>query len=241
MSENDTFEFTIKNFKTHAYIVGSTGSGKSVLIKNILSKFQENEENNHASIYIDVKGADAQEATKAFENDNYKVNYLDIKEFNINPFELPDYTSTDRAHLVELYKGNALSILSSLFDNSKTFLFLNRTFGLVLTYLYQHENKPTLTDVYDIINIIVTNRTNPVQAIENKFGPATEDVRSALENISAKEASAFDSIFNRLEQIETNPALKKMFCQRESNTNIEEIIKPGQYTVFKIGDLHHQI
>ena len=271
-----------KDFKTHCFCVGGTGSGKTSVILavlknfemgNVYSQYPKNrkvreilEEGNlddeynlryadpdkalaeanvieeNAVIMIDPKGQDSKhfiEQTEKMSRDNDKIHYLDplLAPFSINPFELPDnIPARARAHTVEMYKGNLMSMLESLFGASKTFVFLNRVMGLLVTYLYQNRDDPIFTDIYEIIKEIVNTKGNPVQAIEEKFGPATDEVKSALQNISAKDASAFDSIFNRLEQIETSAIFKNMFCRRKSTIRAEEIIKPGHYTIVKIGE-----
>lgn len=193
-----------------------------------------------AIIYIDPKGNDSElfiKQTEKINRDKHLIHYLDpeITPFSINPLELPSNIIGDnRELLVAKYIGLLADVLDKMFGGSKQFVFLNRVIKLVITYLYSYSDSPTFLDMYKVVHELATNDTNPVEVLTGIYGKPDAELEKSLNQLRDKKSDAYESFFNRLEQIKITKIFREMFCREKSTVRVDDIIQPGHYTVFRL-------
>jgi len=234
-----------EDLSRHMYILGSTGSGKSTLIRN-LYKHLENANRfdtlSNSLIYIDVKGEDSKLFLRQCEKsslDNDLVTYLDINKvnFGINLLELPKYEEKDRDVVVSRTVGHILEMFKEFYSQQQTFVQLERILRLLLHYLYSNTDTPTLLDLYEIISRLQRGGRNELQEILRYYKKtAGSEMKTALDSVSSLAKDSWISLFNRIEPFATDNYLKKKFSVSHTTLDFEKMLIPGNITIFRISD-----
>ena len=172
------------------------------------------------------------------------VHFLDPQKtrFSINPLELPKYQEQERDELVSRYVGYFMKTIEEWYQQSATFVQMERIFRALLFYVYMKHDAPTFLDIHDMILRLQRNGKDALPQIANTFGAPSPEMEQALLSIAALKGDAFVPLLNRIEQFATDPVLKRMFSVRRGTVDFEELIKPGTYTVVRISPLnmpHH--
>jgi hypothetical protein len=229
----------------HVYIIGSTGSGKSTLIRNL---YKHLELANHTGalknslIYIDVKGEDSTLFLRQCEKssfDNDLITYLDINKtnFGINLLELPKYGKNDRDIVVSRTVGHILEMFKEFYSQQQTFVQLERILRLLLHYLYSNTDAPTLLDLYEIIVRLQRGGRNELREILRYYkNTANPEMKLALDSISSLAKDSWISLFNRIEPFATDNYLKKKFSVKHTTVDFDKMLMPGSITIFRISD-----
>ncbi|HET8720256.1 MAG TPA: TraM recognition domain-containing protein, partial [Candidatus Nitrosotenuis sp.] len=229
----------------HVYILGSTGCGKSTLIRNL---YKHLECANHtgvlanSSIYIDIKDEDSklllrQCEKKTTENDN--ITYLDINEsyFGVNLLELPKYNTTERDTIVSRMVGHIVEMFREFYTNSKTFIQMERILRLLLFYLYSNTDEPTMLDLYSVITRLQSDGVRELQRILQIYKKITgPEMENALMSISKLPKESWIPLLNRIEMFATDNYLKMKFGIVHSTINFEKMLEPGNITIFRLSD-----
>ena len=234
------------DFATHVYGVGASGSGKTSLIR-LLAKHLEAWNNNGAFpnsfIYVDPKGDDSHKFVKQCDPDTIqsgRVHFLDPQEtkFSINPLELPQYSRGEREEVVSRYVGYFMKTIEEWYQQSASYVQMERIFRALLFYIYMRHDAPTFLDIHDIILRMQGQGENALPSIIQAFGPPDPEMKRALMSISTLKGEAFTPLLNRVEQFATDPVLKRMFSVRRGTVDFDELIRAGRYTIVRISPLN---
>ena len=246
----DAAVISTTDFANHIYAVGASGSGKTSLIR-ILAKHLEAWNNSgefpNAFVYVDPKGDDSHKFVKQCEEATMKggrIHFLDPQQtrFSINPLELPAHDPGERQEVVSRYVGYFMKTIEEWYQQSTSFVQMERIFRALLFYIYMKHDAPTFLDIHDIILRLQDGGNGALPQIIQTFGDPDPEMEQALKGISTLKGDAFTPLLNRIEQFATDPVLKRMFAVRHGTVDFEEIIKAGRYTVVRISPLnmpHH--
>ncbi len=238
------------DFANHVYAVGASGSGKTSLIR-ILAKHLEMWNNSgefpNAFVYVDPKGDDSHKFIKQCEPDTLddnRIHFLDPQQtrFSINPLELPAHRPREREEVVSRYVGYFMKTIEEWYQQSASFVQMERIFRALLFYIYMRHDAPTFLDIHDIILRLQRDKNDALPKIMDTFGTPDTEMEQALESIATLKVDAFTPLLNRIEQFATDPVLKRMFSVRHGTVDFNEIIRSGRYTVVRISPLnmpHH--
>ena len=146
-----------------------------------------------AFIYVDPKGDDSAKFIRMCEPyslERKRVHYLDpVKtEFSINPLELPqDIGAEEREAAKSRYVGYFIELIKEWFGDPKTFVRLHRIFQVVMHYLYDHTDCPTLADVHGIVQRLQQEGKECLTELYNDVGESREALQNALHSIAGLE------------------------------------------------------
>ena len=238
------------DFANHLYVVGASGSGKTSLIR-ILAKHLESWNDNgrfqNAFVYVDPKGDDSHKFIRQCDPGTIagsRVHFLDPQEtkFSINPLELPRHQPHEREDVVSRHVGYFMKTIEEWYQQSASFVQMERIFRALLFYMYDRYDAPTFLDIHDVVLRLQDGGDGALPQIINTFGTPGPEMMQALTGIATLRGDAFVPLLNRIEQFATDPVLKRMFSVRHGTVDFEEMIRPGQYTVVRISPLnmpHH--
>lgn len=244
--ENNAIVLNPEDFQRHCYAVGATGTGKTTLMLNAWKNLEMANKSGlfeNAMFYLDPKGDEAMKFIKVCEKENVKsgkIHYLDpiITGFGINPLELPPHDPEKRDEVVSRYIDYFLSILKQWAMQTQVYVQMERIFRLLLQYLYQNSDSPTMIDIHDLIIKLQEKNENIINSIYEKLGTPSREIDKALRSVSSLDGGAFTPLLNRIEQFATDPILKKLFCVKKSTVNFSELIQPGHITVVRMSELN---
>ncbi|MDA7953006.1 MAG: type IV secretion system DNA-binding domain-containing protein [Nitrosopumilus sp.] len=229
---------------THLYAVGASGSGKTSLIRLIakhLEAWNANGSMPNAFIYVDPKGDDSHKFARQHDPDTMDlVHYLDPQEtkFSINPLELPDHALWEREEVVSRYVGYFMKTIEEWYQQSQSYVQMERIFRALLFYIYRKHDAPTFLDIHDIILRLQDGGTDAMPGLVKTFGEPDREMRQALESIATLRSEAFTPLLNRVEQFATDPVLKRMFSVRKGTVDFWKLIEPGHQTIVRISPLN---
>ena len=235
----------VDDLSRHVYILGSTGSGKSTLIRNLYKHLEIANHSNtlqNSLIYIDVKGEDSILFLRQCEKlslDDDLITYLDINKtnFGVNLLELPKHDEKDRDMVVSRTVGHVIEMFKEFYAQQQTFVQLERILRLLLHYLYSNTDVPTLLDLYEIIARLQLGGRNELRNILHHYTKTTgSEMEIALQSVSSLARDSWISLFNRIEPFVTDNYLKKKFSVKHTTIDFEKMLKPGSITIFRISD-----
>jgi len=227
----------------HIYLLGSTGSGKTSLIRVIAKGLEEANRTGEFSssfIFIDVKGDDSYKFLAQFDSlDPEKVHFLDpiLTSFSVNPLELPPHNAENRERVVSVYVGFLMKIFEEWYqaEPAKAPRML-RILKSLIYYLYRKSDSPTILDLFDLV-LRIQKGDDPV-LLSDLQDPMTEEeagiLRKEMEAISGLGQEAFDPVLTRLSEFAIDPFLRKMFSARHSTVDFAELLKPGHTTIIRV-------
>jgi len=143
---------------------------------------------------------------------------------------------------VSRYVGYFMKTIEEWYQQSATFVQMERIFRALLFYVYMEHDSPTFLDIHDMILKMQESGHDALPQIAGTFGTPNREMEQALLSIAALKGDAFVPLLNRIEQFATDPVLKRMFSVRRGTVNFRELITPGAYTVVRISPLnmpHH--
>ena len=233
------------DFATHLYAVGGSGSGKTSLIRLLakhLEAWNDSGEFPSAFIYVDPKGDDSRKFVQQCRPESLeegRVHYLDPQEtrFSINPLELPPHRESEREEVVSRYVGYFMKTIEEWYQQSASYVQMERIFRALLFYMYMRRDAPTFLDMHGII-LRLQGGKGALDDIVKEFGEPDPEMEQALEGIASLKGDAFVPLLNRVEQFATDPVLKRMFSVRRGTVDFDELTKPGRCTVVRISPLN---
>ncbi|MCU0849717.1 MAG: type IV secretion system DNA-binding domain-containing protein [Candidatus Thermoplasmatota archaeon] len=195
----------------HQYVIGATGSGKSTLIINeVLDAFRQGlctwVIDPHGDLALDlVEAAYPEDLDKVLLFDPLKVG------FSLNPFELPKYEDREqRSMMVERMVGEIVGFMKRMYGEKYWGPSLNRIFQNALRTLYEKDDAPTFEEMLNLI----------------KQEMSEEDFEDFYDELDALPKGRTDAVINKLEPFVRNEILRKIFCQKISTVDVEELLGP---------------
>ncbi|CAI9832672.1 hypothetical protein IBTHAUMO2_930002 [Nitrosopumilaceae archaeon] len=229
---------------THIYAVGASGSGKTSLIRLIakhLEAWNANGTIPNAFIYVDPKGDDSHKFARQHDPGTLdQMHYLDPQEtkFSINPLELPDHAPWEREEVVSRYVGYFMKTIEEWYQQSQSYVQMERIFRALLFYIYIKHDAPTFLDIHNIILQLQDRGKDAMPELVKTFGEPDPEMRQALESIATLRGEAFTPLLNRVEQFATDPVLKRMFSVRNGTVDFWKLVEPGSQTIVRISPLN---
>lgn len=228
----------------HVYILAGTGTGKTTLVRTMFKHLEQANYHHmyNAAIYIDIKDDDARLFLRQCNpcmTESLAVRYLDINHtnFGINLLELPKYKEGQRNRVVSKMVGYVMSMLKEFYEQQTIYVQLERILKLLLYYLYQNTDCPTMLDLYDIIvRLQADGRSELQQIMQNLKNVSGSEMKLALNAIAGLASDSWTPVLNRIEPFAVDPYLKKIFCVRHSTIDFEYILTPANVTIFRISD-----
>ncbi len=242
----DAAVISTADLATHIYAVGASGSGKTSLIR-VLSKhleiWNDSDEFKNAFIYVDPKGDDSHKFVRQCEKESLssgRIHFLDPQKtrFSINPLELPTHSPWEREEVVSRYVGYFMKTIEEWYQQSASYVQMERIFRALLFYIYMKHDAPTFLDIHDIILRLQENGVRAMPHIIQTFGTPEPEMKQALTSIATLKGEAFIPLLNRVEQFATDPVLRRMFSVRHGTVDFGEIIKPGHQSIVRISPLN---
>ena len=203
----------------HQYVLGATGSGKSTLIINeVLDAFRQ----GLCTWILDPHGDLAYDICEAaYPEDLRNVLLFDLLKvgFSLNPFELPRYQDkTQREIMVERMIGEIVSFMKKLYGDKYWGPSLNRIFQNALRRLYQNDDSPTFKEMLDLI----------------KEELDKDEYKDFYDDLGSLPKGRTDAVINKLEPFVKNDLLRKIFCQKVSTVDIDELLKPNRLVIWRL-------
>lgn len=195
----------------HQYAIGATGSGKSTLIINeALDAFRQ----GLCTWVLDPHGDLAYDLVEAaYPEDLGNVLLFDPLKvgFSLNPFELPRYEGREqRSVMVERMVGEIVSSMKKMYGEKYWGPSLNRIFQNALRELYSKDDAPTFEEMLSLVK---------KELNKEEF----EDFYEELDGLSRGRT---DAVINKLEPFVKNELLRRIFCQKVSTADVEELLGP---------------
>ena len=242
----DAAVIALMDLATHVYVLGGSGSGKTTLIRALAKHLEvcnRNRISRNAFIYLDPKGDDSHKFVRQCDADAVsggRVHFLDPQQtkFSINPLELPAHSPWEREETVSRYVGYFMKTIEEWYQQSTSYVQMERIFRALLFYIYVKHDAPTFLDIYHIILKLQNGGPQAIPEIIRTYGAPEPAMRQALDSIATLKGDAFTPLLNRVEQFATDPVLRRMFCVRKGTVDFAEIIQPGHQTIVRISPLN---
>ncbi|MCK4430563.1 MAG: hypothetical protein KAW19_04600 [Candidatus Aminicenantes bacterium] len=139
--------------------------------------------------------------------------------FSLNPFELPRYKDkAQREIMVERMIGEIVSFMKKLYGDKYWGPSLNRIFQNALRRLYQNDDSPTFKEMLDLV----------------KEELDKEEYKDFYDDLGSLPKGRTDAVINKLEPFVKNDLLRKIFCQKVSTVDIEELLKPNRLVIWRL-------
>lgn len=221
IANNATKRITINldDLYRHQYVIGSTGSGKSTLIINeVLDAFRQ----GLCTWVLDPHGDLAYDIVEAaYPEDLRNVLLFDPLKvgFSLNPFELPRHDDkTQRSMMVERMVGEIVSFMKKMYGERYWGPSLNRIFQNALRRLYEEDDSPTFKEMLDLV----------------KKELDKNDYKDFYEDLESLPKGRTDAVINKLEPFVKNEMLSKIFCQKVSTVDVEDLLKPNRLVIWRL-------
>lgn len=220
---------TEDDLKGHAFIVGSTGAGKTNLLLYLMQLLSSK---GATIIAIDPHGDMALELKGTVPS---AVVYDPVlSPFALNPLDLGSYESPEeRTQLVQRRVGELVDMMKDLFgvEQSKAPRLLWIFRGL-LYYLYSLSDTPTFLDLYFLLSDLLADPSK----VKRLMRGSEEVIRRSAEAMSELEPSAFTAVMNRISNF-VMPAgsyTSRTFCVRRTTVDFLSLTEPGSVAAFRL-------
>jgi hypothetical protein len=229
---------------THTLIVGSTETGKSTLLANIVSShFNDETRCPPAIIVVDPHGrlaTDIAQAVKDWKN----VNIIDpmYVAFALNPLELPEYENQlQRNEAISMRVSEMLEVLQEFFgaDPDKA-PRLRWIFKGALYFLYSMTDAPTFLDLYYFLVDLMTKKAAEIEEMLRAIDIPEDVTKNTIDAISKLEENAYTAVLNRISNFVIPPGSRttRTFCTRKTTLSFIDMLKPGTLTLFRLPKMH---
>jgi hypothetical protein len=213
----------VNDLFTHQYVIGGSGTGKSTLLINEVKQVLKL---GLCCWVVDPHGDLAYDMVEHVEAD--KIVFLDPLRvgFTLNPFELPSYHDQyERAMMIERIIGQMVEMMKRLFGYKYWGPALNRTFQNVIRILYQRDDCPTFEDILNILH----HRYDRLGNFANHA--VFHEFREELARIPRER---MDAVINKVDPFVKNTLLRRIFCNKISNVNIDTLTQPGTLVIWRL-------
>ena len=232
-----------EDLSRHCYILGSTSTGKTTLIRILAKGLEEANRTGafpNSFIYVDVKGDDAWKfVAQVDELDPARVTFLDpnVTGFSINPFELPSHDEGDAERVRSIYTGFVMKVIEEWYgaDPVRAPRML-RIFRSLISFLYYITDAPTFVDLHDLVLGLQSGEKSVLRKMQEVLdGVEFESLRKEMNAIADMKSDAFDPVLTRLSEFAVDPYLRRLFGGvRHSSVDFADLLKPGKQTIFRV-------
>lgn len=231
----------------HTLITGATGTGKSVLIQNLIMHLSAANAAGtfpSATIMLDVKDDDSAALLRQLgpeEIASGRVTYIDLNStlapegmapVGINMLELGGYAEGGRDAAVSQAIGHVMDIMREVYSQKSVYVQVERLMRLCLEYLYSFSDSPALIDFY---NVVLQLQNDPT-AGERMARAAPERLRGALAAASKLRADQWVPVLNRVEPFAVDGYLCARFSVRRTTVDFARALEPGSVTIFRVSE-----
>jgi DNA helicase HerA-like ATPase/predicted transcriptional regulator len=219
LEDGTPFKLDLEDFYRHAYIVGSTGSGKSTTITKLVVELKRLTNKRKAVIVIDPNHDLARDLSV------YADYYFDasIPNFSVNPLQLPRVYER-REDNISLGITIALSILEKMLGLVETAVNVKYIFQVLLSALYQKTDSPTLPMIYGLV-LALRNGELDIDVNDEMFAKEVE----ALQQMPAQ---SFISLLSRLKPFVEDRILNAVTSS--STISWDEVLRDNVVVVFDV-------
>jgi hypothetical protein len=219
LEDGTPFKLDLEDFYRHAYIVGTTGSGKSTTIARLVVELKRLTNKRKAVVVIDPNHDLARDLSV------YADYYFDasIPNFSVNPLQLPRVYER-REDNISLGVTVALSILEKMLGLVETAVNVKYIFQVLLSALYQKTDSPTLTMIYWLV-LALRNGELDIDVNDEMFAKEVE----ALQQMPAQ---SFISLLSRLKPFVEDRILNAVTSS--STINWDEVLRDNVVIVFDV-------
>lgn len=239
---------SIEALKKHVYILGSSGSGKSELIKHLIYELQRtsHKKRNRSIIYIDPHGDSALDVLRFVMNKGVskdRVIYLDadlrstIKQLSgqdllqsdyhyvVNPFDNKNIESGDIPSFTEYISQAFFSVI----DSDETFQMESIIESCVETLIRDGKS-----DISDLKRFMDDNKNSDLIKLAEKIPnkERAEFITSKFRT-DGRLSSTKNSIFIRLQKLLGNTYFQRAFTG-QSTVNLEEAMNSGKVIIINM-------
>ncbi len=220
----------------HRYLIGGTGSGKSVLVSKLIAQ-QTRKDPSTAIIYFDLKLDDSKMIAKTLPMEFYKndkVRYVDIlsENFAMNFLSLPAYAIDNKEFVMSSYTNYIIESFREMYNTQSVGVQLERILKILFFYLYHNTDTPTFSDLYKVITQAKEKNMESVKSVMNRFGSA--DMQMAVSGLSDLRPDSWLPILNRIEPFVIDPFLSLRFNSKYSSLKPGECLQSGQISFMNI-------
>jgi len=237
-------EMPLDKLKKHSYIVGSSGSGKSELIKSIFYHLQKKsaESGQKTSlVLIEPHGQLAREIRNLYINKHQKERLIYIDAFYeegytpvINPLELSNASDRSNNQLINVYSQNLTKALSELIEGSSLSAQMEALLSACVSTLLRKGNSD-LMELLRFMNdsenqdLVELGQQSPNPAHQNLFKVAFSRGKTAKSGYQATK----QSIYTKLLKLLGNDAFLKFTCGK-STINLTQAMDQGKVTLLNL-------
>ncbi|MGQ9469762.1 MAG: type IV secretory system conjugative DNA transfer family protein, partial [Nitrososphaerales archaeon] len=214
---------SLADLTRHIYIIGSSGTGKTSLLVNVIAQAQEK---GYCVHVIDPHGDMAYDLVECLPERLDDIIFLDPLKvrFSVNPFELSPYRDEyERAMLIERIIGQIVELMKRIFGARYWGPSLNRTFQNVVRTLYSRDDSPTFED---ILNVLL-GRTKAENLAKHEFKELQQELRKIP-------PERFDAVINKVDPFVKNALLRMLFCRKKSSVDFNELLKPKKLVIWRL-------
>jgi uncharacterized membrane protein len=218
LEDGTPFKLDLEDFYRHAYIVGTTGSGKSTTITKLVVELKRLNKRK-AIVVVDPNHDLARDLSL------YADYYFDasIPNFSVNPLQLPRVYDR-REDNISLGVTIALSILEKMLGLVETAVNVKYIFQVLLSALYQKTDNPTLPMIYRLV-LALRNGELDLDVNDEMFAKEVE----ALQQMPAQ---SFISLLSRLKPFVEDRVLNTVTSS--STINWDEVLRDNVVVVFDV-------
>lgn len=120
--------------------------------------------------------------------------------------------------MVERMIGEIVSFMKKLYGDKYWGPSLNRIFQNALRRLYQNDDSPTFKEMLGLI----------------KEELDKEEYKDFYDDLGSLPKGRTDAVINKLEPFVKNDLLRKIFCQKVSTVDIEELLRPNRLVIWRL-------
>lgn len=231
----------------HTSITGATGTGKSVIIQNIVIHLVAAYSSGtflSAVILFDMKDDDSVKTLRQLGPDvlaSGRAAYIDFNSVHapggrapvgINPLEILGYPEGGREAAVSQAIGHIMEILKTVYEHDRKYVQYERLMLLCLEYLYSLSDAPTMTDLH---RLVLQLRDDPTAA-ERLARAAPGRLRGPLLATRKLRADDWVSILNRVEPFVVDGYLSRRLSVRRTTVDLARALEPGSVTIFRVSE-----
>ncbi|PSO07458.1 hypothetical protein B9Q04_10815, partial [Candidatus Marsarchaeota G2 archaeon BE_D] len=208
-----------EDFERHAYIIGSTGSGKTNLLRVLVDGLRRSDPES-VIVVLDPHGDLAPSVAAKYEGSVYF--HPTRSPFTMNPLRLPSFGEAEQAKLLGI--SNLMEIFEKVFWLGESAVYVRYILQNAMHALYSMTAEPTFTDLYRMI-LLLRNGEIDASWLAGASGADVSAVKEKVEFFKNLNSNSFVSALSRLELLATNGVLRKVFGGQDVSDDI--FMKPG--------------